>query len=196
MRLQAQDEKSNELEAFLKSALPLARQESQTTAWFAVHFGGKRYGIFDVFPDEGGRQAHLDGAIAKALMSQGAALLSQPPQIQYIDVIANKLPATPPARIDTKALLLTFQPKEGHEDKVQNFLLEAQPWVMEEPDTTAWFAIHTDDGKYGIFDTFPGNEGRLKHLSGRVARELGAHAFSLLGGLPDPELLDLLAEKL
>ena len=155
VRLQSQDETRSELEAFLKSALPMAREEAGTTAWFAVHFGAREYGIFDVFADETGRQAHLEGAIAKALMTQGSALLSKSPEIQRLDVIASKLPRTPVTRTDTKALLLTFQPKAGHEDRVHNFLREAQPWVEDEPDTIAWFAIRLEDGRCGIFDTFP-----------------------------------------
>jgi quinol monooxygenase YgiN len=196
VRLESRDETRNELEAFLISALPMAREEAGAIAWFAVHFGGTEYGIFDVFADETGRQAHLDGPIAKALMTQGSALLSKPPQIHRLDVLACKLPHTAPARADTKALLLTFEPKSGHEDRVHNFLREAQPWVEEEPGTTAWFSIRLEDGKFGIFDTFPDHAGRLRHLTGRVARELAAHALSLLGGIPDPELLDVLAEKL
>ena len=195
-RLESREETKNEVEAFLKSALPLARQEAGTIAWFAFHFGGKEFGIFDVFADETNRQAHLDGPIAAALMAQASALLAKPPEIQTLDVIAHKLPNPPVFEADTKALLLTFKPKPEHEEQVHNFLLEAQPWVEAEPDTTAWFSIKLDDGKVGIFDTFPDHTGRISHLTGRVARELATHAFSLLGGLPEPELLDLLAEKL
>lgn len=195
-RLDSRDETRNEVEAFLKSALPLAREEAATTAWFAVHFGGNQFGIFDVFPDEAGRQAHLDGPIAKALMTHGLTLLSKAPQIQRLDIIASKLPRTTVTATDTKAVLLTLAPKDGHEDRLHNFLRDAQPWVEEEPDTTAWFSMRLDDGKFAIYDTFPDQAGRLKHLAGRVARELGTHAFSFLGGVPDPEFLDVLAEKL
>jgi quinol monooxygenase YgiN len=196
VRLKSQEGKKAEVEEFLRSALPLVREEPATLAWFALHFGGSEYGIFDAFPDEAGRDAHLTGAVAKALMARAADLFSEPPQIQKLAVLAHKLPDVPVSHPDMKALLLTFQPKSGHEDQVQQFLREAQPWVEAEPDTTAWFAIRTDDGRTGIFDTFPNNEGRLKHLTGRVARELAKHALSLLGGLPDPELLEVLAEKL
>jgi quinol monooxygenase YgiN len=196
VRLESRDETKSELDSFLKSALPLALEEPATTAWFAVHFGGKEYGIFDVFPDETGRQAHLDGPIAKALMTRGLALLSKPPRIQRLDIIASKLPATQVTQVDTKAVLLTFQAKPEHEDRLYNFLREAKPWVDEEPDTTAWFSMRLDDGKFGIFDTFPDQAGRLKHVAGRVARELATHALPLLGGVPDPEFLDVLAEKL
>ncbi len=195
-RLQSRDETKEELQAFLTSALAAARAEDGTIAWFAFHFRGNEFGIFDVFEGETGRQAHLNGSIAKALMAQSSRLLAKPPQIERLDVIASKLPQTPVPVVDTRALLLTFQAKTEHEDRMYNFLREAQPWVEAEPDTTAWFAIHLEDGKFGIFDTFPDHAGRLKHLTGRVARELATHALSLLGGLPDPELPDILAEKL
>jgi quinol monooxygenase YgiN len=195
-RLQSQSGKNSEVEQFLKSALPLAQAEPATTAWYAIHFGGSEYGIFDVFPDDAGRKAHLTGPIAKALMAQAASLLSEEPKIQELDVLAHKLPKAPLITSDTKALLLTLEAKSGHQEQVQQFLHEAQPWVEEEPDTTAWFAIRLNDGKLGIFDSFPDQGGRLKHLAGRVARELARHSLSFLGGLPDPEFLDVLAEKL
>lgn len=196
VRLHAQDGKNSEVEEFLRSALPLVQNEPATTAWYAIHFGGAKYGIFDVFPDDAGRQAHLDGPVAKALMERAAALFSEAPQIQELDVLAHKLPQAPVTTADTKALMLTFKPKSGHEDQVRQFLRGAQPWVEEEPGTTAWFAIQLNDGKCGIFDSFPDNGDTLKHLTGRVAQELAKHALSLLGGLPDPELLDVLAEML
>ncbi len=148
VRLESRDETTSELEAFLKSALPMAREEAATTAWFAVHFGGKQYGVFDVFPDDAGRQAHLDGPIAKALMTQGVALLAKPPEIQRLDVIASKLPSTPVVLADTKAVLLTFEPKAEHEDRLYSFLRDAKPWVEEEPDTTAWFALRLENGRF------------------------------------------------
>jgi quinol monooxygenase YgiN len=195
VRLEAQHGKDEEVEEFLRSALPIVRQEAATTAWFAIRFGRSDYGIFDVFPDDAGRDAHLTGEVAKALMARADSLFAKPPQIQKLDVLAEKLPggAFEPT---TKALLLTFKAKTGHQQAVETFLRDAQPIVQEEPKTTAWFAIHLDDGDYGIFDVFPDAGGRFAHLTGHVARELAKHALTLLGSLPDPELLDVLAEKL
>ena len=196
VRLEAKSDMHEHVENFLISALPLVQQEAATTAWFAIRFGGSEYGIFDVFPDDAGRDAHLSGAVAKALMENAATLLSAPPKIQKLDVLAYKLPEAPLAEPNTKGLVLTFEAKEGHEQQVEQFWRDARALVMEEPDTTAWFAIHTDDNKYGIFDVFPDHGGRVKHLIGHVPRELAKHAFSLLGSLPDPDLLDVLAENL
>ena len=67
---------------------------------------------------------------------------------------------------------------------------------MDEPKTTAWFAIRTEDGEYGIFDVFPDNGGRFAHLAGHVPRELAKHALTLLGSMPEMEMLSVEAEKL
>jgi len=92
VRLVAKSGKEAEVEAFLRSAVPLVRAENATTAWFAIRFSESEFGIFDVFPDDAGRDAHLTGAVAKALMANASTLLAQPPSIEKIDVLADKLP--------------------------------------------------------------------------------------------------------
>jgi quinol monooxygenase YgiN len=89
-RLQAKPGKEEELAEFLKSALPLAQEEDQTIAWYAIKLDESTYGIFDTFADDSGRQAHLDGDIAAALMSKADDLLAQPPQIEQVDLLAVK----------------------------------------------------------------------------------------------------------
>jgi quinol monooxygenase YgiN len=88
--LKAKPEKRAEVEAFLKSALPLAQQEKQTITWYAFAEDEGSYGVFDTFDTEAGRQAHLDGPIAKALMSKASELLAEPPQIHKITLLADK----------------------------------------------------------------------------------------------------------
>ena len=85
--------KERELEEFLKSAQPLAAREAGTTTWYAVKFGPGRFGIFDTFKDETGRNAHLSGDIAKALFAKADELLSGPPQIEKLEILASKAPA-------------------------------------------------------------------------------------------------------
>lgn len=91
LRLEAKAGKEAELEEFLKSALPLAEAEPETTAWFAVKFDEKTFAIFDAFPNEDGRNAHLNGEIAAALMEKASELLATAPNIEKCDVMAAKL---------------------------------------------------------------------------------------------------------
>ena len=92
VRLKAKPGKEAEVESFLKSGLPLAQAEPQTTAWFAIKLGPSTFGIFDAFPSESGRQAHLSGPIAAALMAKATDLLAEPPAIEKVDILAAKLP--------------------------------------------------------------------------------------------------------
>ncbi len=91
VKLEAKSGKEKEVEEFLKSGLDIVMDEPETTAWFAIKMSEKTFGIFDVFPDDSGRQAHLSGKLAAALMEKAGELLSQPPDIQKLDVIAAKL---------------------------------------------------------------------------------------------------------
>lgn len=90
-RLEAKPGKAADVAALLKSALPLAVAERSTTVWFALQLGPTTFGIFDAFPDEDGRKAHLAGQIAAALMAKAPELLAQPPTIEHVDVLAAKL---------------------------------------------------------------------------------------------------------
>jgi quinol monooxygenase YgiN len=92
VRLEAKAGKEKELEEFLHAQLSFALGEPGTTAWFAVKFGPGSFGIFDAFPDEAGRKAHLDGEIAKALGTVASTLLAKAPVIERMDVLAVKLP--------------------------------------------------------------------------------------------------------
>lgn len=89
--LTANPGKQDELAAFLTSALSLAEDEADTTAWFAIKLDDVTFGIFDVFPGPEGRQAHLDGPITAALVEKADELLASPPDIKHIDVLAAKL---------------------------------------------------------------------------------------------------------
>ena len=92
VRLEAKPGKEEELARFLMQGLELANQETTTPVWFALRLGDGSFAIFDAFADETGRQAHLNGAIAKALMAQAPNLLAEPPAIQQLEVMGAKLP--------------------------------------------------------------------------------------------------------
>ena len=92
VRLEAKPGKEAEVESFLRGGLAIVQEEPATTAWFAIRMGPSTFGIFDAFPDEAGREAHLTGPIAAALMAQASELLAQPPSIEKVDLLAAKLP--------------------------------------------------------------------------------------------------------
>ena len=91
-RLEAKPGKEEEVAAFLKQGLQLANQETTTPLWFAQRVGPTTFAIFDAFNDESGRQAHLNGPIAKALMAQAPNLLATSPVIEQLQVLGAKLP--------------------------------------------------------------------------------------------------------
>lgn len=92
VRLEAKPGKEAAVASFLEGGLALANQEAGTVTWFALKLGPRTFGIFDTFNDDGGRKAHLNGPIAAALMAKAAELLSEPPRIEQVDILAAKLP--------------------------------------------------------------------------------------------------------
>jgi quinol monooxygenase YgiN len=90
-RLEAKPGKEAAVKDLLISAVALANQEARTTVWFALKLGTSTFGVFDAFADEGGRQAHLNGPIAQALMANAPELFSKAPQIDPVDVLGAKL---------------------------------------------------------------------------------------------------------
>jgi quinol monooxygenase YgiN len=92
VKMEAKPGKEEAVASFLREALPIVQDERGTTAWFALRLGPSTFGIFDAFPDDAGRQAHLSGRVAAALMAKAPELLAQPPKIDQVDVLADKLP--------------------------------------------------------------------------------------------------------
>lgn len=89
-RVEAKPGKEEAVEQFLKSALSLAEEEKETISWYALKIGPSTFGIFDTFNDEAGREAHLNGKIAAALMQHADELLSKLPTIEKVDLLAVK----------------------------------------------------------------------------------------------------------
>jgi quinol monooxygenase YgiN len=90
-RLVAKPGKEEDVAAFLAGALPLAEAEPKTVVWFALRFSKNEFGVFDAFPDDTGRKAHLSGPIARALMAKASELFAEPPSIVDVDLLAAKL---------------------------------------------------------------------------------------------------------
>ena len=92
VRLEAKPGKEAEVESFLRGGLSIVENEPATTTWFAIRLGPTTFGIFDAFPDQAGRQAHLAGQVAVALKARASELFAEPPKIEMVDVLAAKLP--------------------------------------------------------------------------------------------------------
>jgi quinol monooxygenase YgiN len=92
VRLEAKSGQEDAVAAFLRDALQLVEDEGQTVAWFAIRSGASSFAIVDAFPDDDGRQAHLNGQVAAALLARADELLAAPPEIAHVDVLAAKLP--------------------------------------------------------------------------------------------------------
>jgi quinol monooxygenase YgiN len=91
-RLEAKPGKEDDVATFLGTALELAKQEERTPLWFALRLGRTTFGVFDAFSDENGRQNHLNGPIAKALVAKAPDLFATPPTIEPAEVLGAKLP--------------------------------------------------------------------------------------------------------
>jgi quinol monooxygenase YgiN len=88
VRIEAKPDTVTDVREFLQAALSMAEEEAGTTTWFSYQIDETTFGIFDTFPDEDGRQAHLEGDIADELMANADELLAADPEIQEVDVIA------------------------------------------------------------------------------------------------------------
>ena len=93
VRLEAKPGREADVETFLRGGLALVQEEPATTAWFAIRLAPATFGIFDAFPDEAGRNAHLAGRVAVALTAKASELFAQPPTIEKVNVLAAKLPS-------------------------------------------------------------------------------------------------------
>jgi quinol monooxygenase YgiN len=91
VRLEAKPGKEKEVAAFLSQGLQMAKDEKTTPLWFALRLGRSTFAVFDSFHDESGRQGHLTGPIAKALMANAPELLSAPPSIEKTEVLGAKI---------------------------------------------------------------------------------------------------------
>ena len=182
--------KEDDLERLLAEAQSIVEAEPATTSWFALRMGRGEYGIFDAFPDDAGRNAHLEGGVVAALRDH-ADLLEGEPVIEKVDVLADK---RTPGDV-TKGLMLRLPIKDTHRDDAAEFLRQGESVVQDEPATTNWFAIRFENGDHGVFDVFPNTKGRRAHLTGKIPQQLALHGLPWLDGLPHMSFADVLAEK-
>ncbi|KAJ3932341.1 MAG: hypothetical protein NXY57DRAFT_1003456 [Lentinula lateritia] len=189
---------------FLHTGYTLVPSEPLTREWFAVKYEDSNpptYAIFDTFAAEEGRQAHLTGQIAKALMDNASSLLDVSPEIAQLDVLVglvrpNKGSGEGTTAGVTKGLRVLFTAKPDKVDAVRDFLKSAIPLVEAEPGTTYWYAVEfPGTNTFGVVDFFPDDAGRGAHVAGKVAAALFGSADELLTGAPDLVKLDVIAAK-
>ncbi|WP_226294104.1 hypothetical protein [Aquimarina algicola] len=194
--MKAKPGKEQEVKNFLLGGLALVNQEPQTISWFAFQIDEKTFGIYDTFEVEEGRQTHLVGEVAKALLANADDLLDNfnpSTDIQTIDVLASNHKSG----LQNKGLLVLMKSKDTKTTDVENFLTVGKQLVSDESKTLSWYAIKVDATTYAIFDTFADDSGRDAHLTGKVAAALMKNAPVLLEGFEASAIqkIDIIASK-
>jgi quinol monooxygenase YgiN len=189
-RMESQTDEDT-MDTFLEDLSAEISWEKTTQAWFGIRYMRGEFGVFVCFHDEAGREAHLAAASATKFFAAEHRLMTAPPRTAKLDVLACKMP--PVLENVTKGLVLRFKAKAGKEAEVAQFLRDAKAYADKETGTLAWFAIQYDESHFGIFDVFADNGARFAHLTGHIPRELAKNAFTLLGGMPEMHLVDVMA---
>jgi hypothetical protein len=187
------DEEAGDL---LRDALPLVELESGTLAWFPLRFGPSDFGVFASFRDLASRRSHLDGAAHQILWTKAPLVFDGEPHVDELDVLAEKLPPRGRCGPITQGLLLDFRIKLGQDRRVRELLTGSLEAIEREPGTTAWFALHLGADRYGSFAVFADKGTRFRHLTGHLPEELVKHALSLLKGLPELEMPQVMSAKI
>ena len=188
--------KEEAVRQFLNGALEVVNEELQTESWYAFQIDDKTFGIFDTFESEEGRQAHLSGKVAEALLANAGELLDNfnaQTDIQSIDLLANnkKMGA------EKKGLLVIMKAKANKSSDAEGFLYEGEKLVKNETETISWYAAKLSNDTYAIFDTFTQDAGRDAHLNGKIASALMEKAPVILEGFETSAIqtIDILASK-
>ncbi|GAA3628340.1 putative quinol monooxygenase [Flavivirga jejuensis] len=194
--MKAKSGKEQDVKNFLLSGLALVNNEPQTVSWFAFQIDESTFGIYDTFKVEAGRQAHLTGEVAKALLANAENLLESfdvNVSIRPVSVLASNHKAG----TQNKGLLVIMKAKAGKSTDVENFLQVGKQLVGDEPKTLSWYAIKLDDMTYAIFDTFAEDTGRDAHLTGKIAATLMENAPIILENFEATAIqkIDILASK-
>jgi quinol monooxygenase YgiN len=179
------------MDTFLEDLSAEVSWEKTTRAWFGLRYMRGEFGIVAYFPDEAARAAHLEGNVAKKIFAAEHRLMTAPPKVLSLEIFATKMPAVIEGA--TKGLVLRFKAKKGRENDVIQLLRDAKPHIDAEAGTLAWVAFQYDAEHFGLFSVFADNGARFSHLVGWLPRELAKNALSLLGGMPEPHMVDIMA---
>ncbi|KAF7336780.1 Antibiotic biosynthesis monooxygenase [Mycena venus] len=195
----AKSDRLEDVEGFLGKGYELVQDEEETIQWMAAKYDDHTpptFMIFDTFRAESGRNAHLTGKIAEALMANADALLAAGPEIAKPTILANNI--GDPSKIKAgglrNGLRVLLQAKSDKVQAVKEFLTGALPLVEAEPETLAWYALEFPGTKqFAIIDFFADDAGRNAHLTGEVAKALFANAEELLSSPPDIKKITVVA---
>ncbi len=188
--------KEQDVKDFLLGGLSLVNEEPETTSWFAFQIDESTFGIYDTFEAEEGRQAHLTGEVAKALLASAGDLLQDFDAgrvIKNVDLLASNHKTGN----QNNGLLVIMKAKSGKTEAVEHFLQAGKAMVGNEPATLSWYAFKINANTYAIFDTFSDDSGRDAHLQGKVAAALMENAPVILEGFEASAIqkIDVLALK-
>jgi len=190
VRLEVKPGHEAEVAQLLRDGKSLVAGEPGTTYWFATQIGPTTFGIFDAFPTDADRDAHLAGQLAQALLAKAPDVLAQNPTIEKVEVIGKKDALTAPLQV---GLSVRMEAKPERAGEVASLLAGGAALVADEPATQLWFGIRIGGTTYAIFDAFPNAAGRDAHLAGALAQTLMAKAPELLASAPVIEPIDVLA---
>jgi quinol monooxygenase YgiN len=182
-----------ELEQLLAGGLPIVEDEPDTRYWFALKLAPSTFGIFDAFPDDPARQAHLAGKLAQALLAKAPEVLAKDPEIIPVDVLARKDAKREAVHV---GLLVRMEAKPEHAADVAGMLEQGAGIVAKEPGTSVWFGVRLSPTTFAIFDAFADDTARKAHLGGELAKALIANADTLLATPFSLENADVLAAKI
>ncbi|MCH9686202.1 MAG: hypothetical protein K0V04_32515 [Deltaproteobacteria bacterium] len=188
----AAPQQAADLRSFLKIGRDgVARNEPGTPHWYALERedGAGQFAIFDLFPNQAGRDAHFNGEVAAALASKAPQLVAGGwddgvvANVLHYETIAQKIPASPVSV--TKATYIPMTAAPGQADALAEFLVAGCQMVIDgEPLTPYWLALRSeqDDHRFAIVDLFPNQAGRDAHFGGKVAAALQGNAEALVAG--------------
>ena len=188
-RMESQTDEDT-MDTFLEGLSAEVSWEKTTRAWFGIRYMRGEFGVYVCFDDEAGRAAHLAGKSAATFFAAERRLMTTPPRIAKIDILASKMPKA--LENVTKGLVLRFKAKKGQEAAVAQFLRDARAHVDAEPGTLAWFANQYDENHFGVFSVFGDNGARFAHLTGQIPRDLAKNALTFFGGMPEMHLVDMM----
>jgi quinol monooxygenase YgiN len=196
VRLEAKEGAEGAVEALLKKGPAIVANEPGTKFWFGLRLGPRTFGIFDAFPNDDGRDAHLAGKLAAKLFEVAPDVLAQPPTIEEVDVLAQKdtFRAWGGRKIRV-GLAARLEAKQDTAAAVKRALVDGVKLVNKEEGTPLWFAIKIGPTTFGIVDAFENDEDRQTHLASPFAQGLLAAAPQFLAEPPTIEEADVLGLK-